>query len=179
VPPEGEDGFRMTEMQARAFHQGSPLRLGFALVAAAAIVTGLGATNNFISRVLAPDGEITELFYVHVLRAGLVIGGIALLLAAARAPLQALQRVLLLAVAVTITLAGFEVALRAVERFSGDYQSRENTPHGLRPSQYPELLWENSPNFVTDGDLKFNSLGLRDEERHYDRSRTTIVGDSI
>ena len=170
----------MTQIQARAFQWRSTLRLGFALVAAAAVVAGLGLTNDLIARLFAPDGEITELFYVLVLRAGLVIGGLALLVAAARAPLGALQKVLLLAVALTVALAGLEVALRAVERLSGDHQS-ENTPQGIRASRYPELLWENSPNFVMDGDLKFNSMGLRDDERHYDRSRSTIVvvGDSI
>lgn len=174
-------GFRMTELPGAAFRWRSTLRLGFALAAAAAIVAGIGAPNDFISRVFAPDGEITELFYVHVLRAGLVFGGIVLALAAARASRGVLKRVLLLAVAVSVTLAGLEVALRAVERFSGDGRSRETTPHGIRPSQYPDLLWENSPNFVLDGGLKFNSMGLRDDERQYDRSRPTIVvvGDSI
>src|SRR5215510_144904 len=101
----------MTELRAPAVDTRSLLRLWFTLTAVAAILAGLSSTNDFISRVFAPDGEITELFYVHVLRAGLVIGGTALMLAAARAPLVLLQKALLLALAVIVTLAGVEVML--------------------------------------------------------------------
>ncbi len=151
------------------------------MIACIAIAAGLLSTTAFITRLLAPDGEITEVGYIYALRAAVVIGGLALLWAAARAPLALLQKASLLMATLVVTFTGIEIALRAFERVSGATIRSVTSASGIRESAYPGLIWENTPGYAIDDVLIFNSRGLRDDERAYEAGRATIavVGDSI
>jgi hypothetical protein len=156
------------------------LRAGFLAIGLVAIAAGLFSTTAFITRLLASDGEITEVRYLYALRAIVVIGGVLLVWVGVRAARETLQKASLLVVGLGIAVAGLEIALRAVE-WSRTPTRPLSTEAGVRASDRPGLIWENTPSYVLDGARLFNSRGMRDEERAYEPTSTKIVvvGDSI
>lgn len=144
-----------------------------------AVAVALLARDAWLAALLSPDGEITEVVYLYVLRAAVVAGGAALAVAALRASQATLQNGALAVAAFSVAFVGFEIALRVGAWVTST--AHANTPTGLRASAHPDLIYENSPSFVENGELKFNSLSMRDDERAFDPSlpKIVVVGDSI
>lgn len=155
------------------------LRVSFVLVGTGALVLASIATPDFLARHFSPDAHITETIYATLLRGLLGAVGVLLAIVAVGTSPMTLRKCAALMVAVTLTLGAFEIVLRLIERVTSPAVAAN--PSGLRPSSYPGLLYENSPNFIEDGEQKFNSLGMRDEDRAFNPQRPTIVvlGDSI
>jgi len=169
--------------------QDAAIRALFILAGLALAGSGLLATPAFVARLVSPDGEITQVGYVYVLRAvAFVVGGL-LTLAAVRGSVVLLYRVLLLAVGIAVPAVVLELALRLLGPRTTDVPAGAHV--AWRVSPHRELVWENTPGYVlaknafhpgrNEGMLLFNSRGLRDVERTYYRSAQTIVvlGDSI
>jgi lysophospholipase L1-like esterase len=155
------------------------LRVIFMLAGLGLIVGGALTTEVWLAAHLAPNGHITEVAYVYVLR-GLAIGiGSLLAILALRTSARTLQNCVLMMAMLGVTLGGLEATLRIVDWFSA--APHHDSPTGLQASAYPELFYENTPNFREDGEQKFNSLGMRDDERVLpaDRPTVVVVGDSI
>jgi len=143
------------------------------------ILVGALANEAWLAAHLAPSGHITEVAYAYALRALAVgIGGGFAILALATS-IRTLQNCLLMIAGLGVALGGFEITLRLVDSFAS--APRPDAPTGLQASAYPGLFYENTPNCREDGEQKFNSLGMRDDERVFSAERTTIVvvGDSI
>lgn len=155
-------------------------RVALGGLAFAAGLVGLFATPDFIAAHFSFDGHIAEVGYVNTLRG--MVGAIAMVLAAmaAVAPVEIVENCLLLIAATAFALSALEGGLRIADRLS---TSSPRIPAGLRlrRSSSPSLIYENTPGFWEDGELKFNSLGMRDEERVFsDAARNVVVvGDSI
>jgi hypothetical protein len=154
------------------------LRWGFAIGGIVAIAVGLFVTTELLAAQLSSDGEITELAYVHGLRLLVVGCGLGAVVAAARARAETLQNSALAIAALTITCLLLEGGLRIGELI-GAQSARVAV--GLTRSEVPELIYENTPGFEEDGDRKFNSLGMRDDERVPSAAvpKIVVVGDSI
>jgi lysophospholipase L1-like esterase len=126
-----------------------------------------------------PSGHITEVAYLTVLRAVLSVSGAAWVAFGAVASRNHLVDAALAIVATVVVLSGLEIGLRIKNALAG--VGGPTTPTGLRASPYPGLIYENTPLFHEFGEQKFNSLGLRDDERPLDptRPKIVVVGDSI
>jgi hypothetical protein len=149
----------------------------FAFSGVVAIIIGLLVTEQTLGTLFSPDGIITERVYVRALRALACTVGAGLVLVGRLAPLSVLRHLVVSFATLALCFLSLEVVLRVHEWV----QAAPSRPTGLRASEHPELFYENTPNFHEDGERKFNSLGMRDEERTFDTSRETIVvvGDSI
>lgn len=134
---------------------------------------------ELLARYVSPDGQITELTYVHGFQVACAGLGGALIAIALAAPVQIITNLAAAAIGCGIVFGGLEGSFRAVEAFTR--RSEPTSPTGLRRSDYPGLSYENTPSFYETGELKFNSLGMRDDERGLRAERPTIVvvGDSI
>ena len=167
-------------------HGDTSLRVGFSLVGAAVVAAGAVLTPVRMARLFAPDGEITQVSYIHGLRLALAVAGVVFILAGTRASKGALRRSALAFASAGLPLCGLELVLRLAPS-----EQRTFEPAEYFASQRPGLFWENTPGYVQPRNRKskepddrtpfYNSLGMRDEERTYDRSRQSIVvvGDSI
>ena len=155
-----------------------PVRWSFALGGAVAIAAGLFVTTEFVAAHLSSDGDITEVAYVHALRLVAVGCGVGALVAAARARAETLQNWALALVALATACLLLEGGLRLAERISAGSRA---VAVGLRASAVPDLVYENTPGFEEDGERKFNSLGMRDDERAFSDAvaKIVVVGDSI
>src|SRR5215471_1931684 len=143
------------------------------------LVFGALANEAWLAAHLAPNGHITEVAYVYVLR-GLAVGiGGLLAILALLTSARTLQNCVLMMTVLGLAWGGLEASLRLVDWFTA--AKHPDSPTGLQASAYPELFYENTPNFHEDGEQKFNSLGMRDDERVFSADRPTIVvvGDSI
>ena len=143
------------------------------------LVFGALANEAWLAAHLAPNGHITEVAYVYVLR-GLAVGiGGLLAILALLTSARTLQNGVLMMTVLGLAWGGLEASLRLVDWFTA--AKHPDSPTGLQASAYPELFYENTPNFHEDGEQKFNSLGMRDDERVFSADRPTIVvvGDSI
>jgi lysophospholipase L1-like esterase len=155
------------------------IRSIYAIAGLGACFSGLFLTQEFLAAHFSPDGHITELTYVSVFRVATVAIGLTLTLLAVFARVRILQNLLLIMSSILLSLGTLEVTLRGLEAYSSSKQP--GTPTGLQASRYPGLYYENTPNFHENGEMKFNSLGMRDEERLFDpdRMKIVVVGDSI
>src|SRR5262245_1163299 len=154
-------------------------RVALCLLGAFAVLVAVLANADVVGRYFTAHGHITEVVYVNVLRVFAAGAGGTLLLLAFLANEAAVANCLLLLAAIAFSFGFLESALRV-----SDYLATRGSPDrpiGLRRSSDSDLVYENTPNFYEDGDLKFNSLGLRDEERPLADNQTDIVvvGDSI
>lgn len=154
--------------------RGLVVTAGVMAIAAAAFLTE-DAAATWLSR----TGHIAEGGYVIALRAVAGALGLTLLALGVLASVRALQHMLLASTSIVLTIGALEGAMRLAERLSPSGEPQQ--PTGLRASAYPGLVYENTPNFVEDGERKFNSLGMRDDERVFDPTRQSVVvvGDSI
>src|SRR5581483_7995788 len=145
------------------------------------VVLALGTLvpDHTYARYLWPSGHITEVVYLTVLRAMLGVVGVAWAVFGALASRQSLVNAAVTIVATLVVLSGLEIGLRIKNSLEG--VGGPTKPTGLRASPYPGLVYENTPNFHEFGEQKFNSLGLRDDERPLDptRPKIVVVGDSI
>jgi len=134
--------------------------------------------ERLLATYLSPDGHITEVAYVTLFQLGSLVLGVSFVGLGFRGRITTIQNVVTLLGSVLLVLGGVEGTLRAVE---AQRPASPDRPTGLQKSTTPGLYYENSPNFYEDGELKFNSLGLRDDERTLVSGRPTIVvvGDSI
>lgn len=154
------------------------LRVTFVSMGILAIGFAAAMSVEFVARCLSSDGQISQLGYVWTLRAiGVATGG-ALVVFGLVARRSHLENGLLAMLSLALTGAALEGSLRAWESWS---ETADSISPGLRVSAIPELAYENAPNFIEFGELKFNSLGMRDDERPFIAGRRTIVvvGDSI
>ncbi len=169
----------LVQLARRRTHtRGWWLRAIFMLAGLGLIVGGALAKEVWLAAHLAPHGHITEVAYVYVLRALAVGIGSGCAILALATSIRTLQNCLLMIAGLGVALGGFEATLRLVDWFAS---AHPDNPTGLQASAYPDLFYENAPNFREDGEQKFNSLGMRDDERVFSAERTTIVvvGDSI
>src|SRR5215831_12887193 len=163
-----------THTQAFWFLRAIILLMGLGL-----LVCGALANETWLAAHLAPNGHITEVAYVYVLRALAVgLGGLLAILALLTSA-RTLQNCVLMMTVLGLAWGGLEATLRLMDWFTA--AKHPDSPTGLQASAYPELFYENTPNFHEDGEQKFNSLGMRDDERVFSADRPTIVvaGDSI
>jgi lysophospholipase L1-like esterase len=154
------------------------LRWSFALGGIVAIAAGLCVTTEFLAAHLSADGEITEVAYAHALRLLVVGCGLGAVVVAARARAETLQNSALAITTLATACLLLEGGLRLAERMR---TGSGRVAVGLRPSAVPDLVYENTPGFEEDGERKFNSLGMRDDERVFSAAvpKIVVVGDSI
>ena len=157
----------------------SPGRLALRVLGTLAILVAVFANANVVGTYFTSHGHITEVVYVNVLRAVAALVGGTFLLLALLAGDALVTNCLLLLMAIGLSFGVLEGGLRVSDYLAS--RGNPERPFGLRRSANPKLIYEQTPNFYEDGDLKFNSLGLRDEERPLLENRTDIVvvGDSI
>lgn len=144
-----------------------------------ALALGTLVPDQTYARYLWPSGHITEVVYLTALRAMLGVAGAAWIVFGALASRQSLVNAAVTIVATLVVVSGLEIGLRLKNSLAS--VGGPTKPTGLRASPYPGLVYENTPNFHEFGEQKFNSLGLRDDERPLDptRPKIVVVGDSI
>ena len=159
----------------RPHHADHAARVALGTFALAAALVGLFATPDFVAAHFCFDGHLDEVGYVTALRGAAEATAVMLGAMAVAAPQALVENSVLMLAAVGLTFASLEGGLRIAERM------RTVTPRGIHRSSSAALIYENTPGFSEDGVLKFNSLGMRDEERAFpdDRERVVVVGDSI
>jgi GDSL-like Lipase/Acylhydrolase family len=167
---------------AAARHRSTGTALVRALVLIPAVVALAAAaflTEDVAALWLSRTGHIAEGGYVVALRLASLALGLGMLTLGLLASVRTLQHFLLAFTSMALTFAAIEGTMRLAERLSTAGAAQQ--PSGLRASTYPGLVYENTPDFVEDGARKFNSLGMRDDERVFDPARQSIVvvGDSI
>ncbi|HLK10804.1 MAG TPA: GDSL-type esterase/lipase family protein [Candidatus Binatia bacterium] len=155
------------------------MRLCFLLPGLVALVLGTLIPSQAYARYLWPSGHITEVVYLTVLRSILTVAGTAWLVFGALAGRQSLLNITVMGVAIFAVVGSLETGLRIKNALTDE--TGPGKPTGLRASPYPGLIYENTPLFHEFGEQKFNSLGLRDDERPLDptRPKIVVVGDSI
>ncbi len=163
----------------REARRGAWMRACVVLPGLVVLVLGTLVPDHTYARYLWPSGHITEVAYLTVLRAALGVVGVAWVVFGALASRQSLVNAAVTIVATLVVLSGLEIGLRIKNSLEG--VGGPTKPTGLRASPYPGLVYENTPNFHEFGEQKFNSLGLRDDERPLDptRPKIVVVGDSI
>ena len=155
------------------------MRLTLVMLGLMALAVAVVANAAFVGKYFTAKGNVVEVAYVTVLRVLTVTAGIAVTSVALFSRKEVVQNCCLLLVTTSVCLGVAEGALRTIDYIAS--RGAPTSPMGLRRSADPELVYENTPNFVEDGDRKFNSLGQRDEERSVDNdhAKIVIVGDSI
>jgi lysophospholipase L1-like esterase len=174
VPAPAEPEMPGRRRRRSVWKRGCVVLPGLVLLAVGTLVS-----DQTYARYLWPSGHITEVAYLTVLRAVLSVSGAAWVAFGAVASRNHLVDAALAIVATVVVLSGLEIGLRIKNALAG--VGGPTTPTGLRASPYPGLIYENTPLFHEFGEQKFNSLGLRDDERPLDptRPKIVVVGDSI